>query len=256
MRRALIAGNWKMYKTIGQSVDFVRAVIPLLSDRKDCDVVLAPPFTAIKAVSDALAGSGIGVSSQDVAAESAEGAFTGEVSATMVRDAGASYAIIGHSERRAYYCETDKSVNAKVSCAIQANLEPIICVGERIEQRDAGQAFQVVDTQLSGGLANLTLEDAFRIIIAYEPVWAIGTGRTATPEIAQEMHAFIRSRLGKMFGESVAETTRILYGGSVKPDNCPALMREGDIDGALVGGASLDPVSFAAIVNFGERKQG
>ncbi|HEY6334224.1 MAG TPA: triose-phosphate isomerase, partial [Blastocatellia bacterium] len=241
MRRPLIAGNWKMYKTIGQSADFVRTFIPLVSGNKDCDVVLAPPFTALKALSDGLAGTSIGVSSQDVAAEAAEGAFTGEVSATMVRDAGASYAIIGHSERRAYYGETDKSVNAKVSCAIQAGLRPIVCVGERIEQRDAGHAFKVVDTQLSGGLANLTLEDAFRIIIAYEPVWAIGTGRTATPEIAQEMHAFIRSSLRKMFGESAAETVRILYGGSVKPDNCPGLMCQVDIDGALVGGASLDP---------------
>ncbi|HUK91927.1 MAG TPA: triose-phosphate isomerase [Blastocatellia bacterium] len=253
MRRPLIAGNWKMYKTIGQAVEFAEALTPLVAGNADCDVIVAPAFTAIWAVANALEGSAVGVSAQDVAAEPGPGAFTGEVSAAMVKDAGASFAIVGHSERRAYYAETDASVNKKVRCSIKAGLESIVCVGESLHERDAGHAEKVVGAQLSGGLVNLTLQDASRIIIAYEPVWAIGTGRTATPEIAQQMHAFIRSQLRKMFGESVAESTRILYGGSVKPDNTAGLMEQADIDGALVGGASLEPDSFAAIVNFSRK---
>jgi len=253
MRRPLIAGNWKMYKTIGQAVEFAEALTPLVAGNADCDVIVAPAFTAIWAVANALDGSAVGVSAQDVAAEPGPGAFTGEVSAAMVKDAGASFAIVGHSERRAYYAETDASVNKKVRCSIKAGLESIVCVGESLHERDAGHAEKVVGAQLSGGLVNLTLQDASRIIIAYEPVWAIGTGRTATPEIAQQMHAFIRSQLRKMFGESVAESTRILYGGSVKPDNTAGLMEQADIDGALVGGASLEPDSFAAIVNFSRK---
>ena len=250
MRRPVIAGNWKMYKTIADAVDFARAIKPLVASASHCGIVVAPPFTAIKSVADKLDGSGVGLASQDVAAESGPGAFTGEVSAAMVKDAGASYAIIGHSERRAYYGETDESVNKKVGCALAAGLEPIVCVGEILRQRDEGNAEDVVGGQLNGGLANLTQQQAGRIIIAYEPVWAIGTGRTATPEIAQAMHAFIRSRVAKMFGDSIAEGTRILYGGSVKPDNIAGLMDQPDIDGALVGGASLEPESFAAIVNY------
>ena len=242
-----------MYKTIGQAVEFAEALTPLVAGNADCDVIVAPAFTAIWAVANALEGSAVGVSAQDVAAEPGPGAFTGEVSAAMVKDAGASFAIVGHSERRAYYAETDASVNKKVRCSIKAGLESIVCVGESLHERDAGHAEKVVGAQLSGGLVNLTLQDASRIIIAYEPVWAIGTGRTATPEIAQQMHAFIRSQLRKMFGESVAESTRILYGGSVKPDNTAGLMEQADIDGALVGGASLEPDSFAAIVNFSRK---
>src|SRR5580704_2924980 len=250
MRRPLIAGNWKMYKTIGEAIDFVRTIKPLVAAAGYCDILVAPPFTAVKTVADRLEGSGISVSVQDVAPEPGPGAFTGEISATMAVDAGASFAIVGHSERRAYYGETDKSVHDKVRCCIQAGLKPIVCVGEILQDRDAGNAESVVQTQLYGGLANLTLQDASRIILAYEPVWAIGTGRTATPEIAQDMHAFIRSRITKMFGESAAEDVRILYGGSVKPDNIAGLMDQADIDGALVGGASLQPESFAGIVNF------
>jgi triosephosphate isomerase (TIM) len=219
-----------------------------------CDIVVAPPFTAIKAVADRLDGSNIEVCSQDVAAEAGEGAFTGEVSASMVRDCGARYAIIGHSERRQYYCETDETVNRKIRTALDSGLTPIVCVGERIEDRDAGRAESVVEGQLGGGLRNLTVPDASRIIIAYEPVWAIGTGRTATPETAEQMHAFIRSRVREMFGDTVAEGVRILYGGSVKPDNVAALMSEADIDGGLVGGASLEAGSFAAIVNYKESR--
>lgn len=250
MRRPVIAGNWKMYKLIGEAVEYAQSLKPLVVHSTHCDIVIAPSFTALKHVSTKLEGSNIAVSSQDVAAEPGFGAFTGEVSAEMVRDAGASFAIIGHSERRQYYGETDSLVNRKLFSAMGASLNPIVCVGESLEERDSGQAQTVVDRQLSIGLANLTPQQASRIIIAYEPVWAIGTGRTATPETAQQMHAFVRSRARGMFGEETAQGIRILYGGSVKPDNITALMDELDIDGALVGGSSLDPVSFARIANY------
>lgn len=254
MRRPLIAGNWKMYKTIPEALEFVRAVKPLVVASTHCDIVIAPPFTAIKSVADRLEGSNIQVAAQDVAAETAQGAFTGEVSAQMISDAGARLAIIGHSERRQYYFESDEYVNKKIQAAISSDLLPICCVGERLEERDAGRAEAVVSEQISGGLRNLTVKDASRIIIAYEPVWAIGTGRTATPEQAEQMHAFIRSRIREMFGDRVAEGIKILYGGSVKPDNAQALMNQTDIDGALVGGASLEADSFARIVNFKENR--
>lgn len=215
-----------------------------------CDIVLAPPFTALRALADRLDGSNVAVSSQDVAAEEGPGAFTGEISAMMLRDAGAGYCIIGHSERRLYYGETDESVNKKIPQVLKHTLTPIVCVGERIEDRDGGRAEEVVGRQIGEGLRNLTVQDASRIIIAYEPVWAIGTGRTATPETAEQMHSFIRSRLSDMFRDEVAAGIRILYGGSVKPDNIAELMAEEDIDGALVGGASLEPEMFAKIVNY------
>ncbi|HET8675491.1 MAG TPA: triose-phosphate isomerase [Blastocatellia bacterium] len=252
MRKPLIAGNWKMYKTIPEAVDFIQAFKPMVVSATHAEIVLAPPFTAIKAVADRAEGSNIGVAAQDIAKEAGPGAFTGEVSASMVKDAGARYSIIGHSERRQFYGETDDSVNQKVRNAFGAGLLPIVCVGERIEERDAGRAEEVVGTQLRGGLRNLTVAEASHIIIAYEPVWAIGTGRTATPETAEQMHSFIRSRIQEMFGDTVAEGVRVLYGGSVKPDNIAALMNEADIDGALVGGASLKAESFARIVNFRE----
>jgi triosephosphate isomerase len=252
MRKPLIAGNWKMYKTIPEAVDFIQAFKPMVVSATHAEVVLAPPFTALKAVADRAEGSNIGVAAQDIAKEAGPGAFTGEVSAAMVKDAGARYAIIGHSERRQYYGETDDSVNQKVRNAFGVGLLPIVCVGERIEERDSGRAEEVVGTQLRGGLRNLTVMEASHIIIAYEPVWAIGTGRTATPETAEQMHSFIRSRIQEMFGDTVAEGVRVLYGGSVKPDNIAALMNEANIDGALVGGASLEAESFARIVNFRE----
>ncbi|HXG90805.1 MAG TPA: triose-phosphate isomerase [Blastocatellia bacterium] len=250
MRKPFIAGNWKMFKTIAEALDFVQAFKPLVIASTHCEIVLAPPFTAIKSVADKLEGSNIGVAAQDVATESRTGAFTGEVSAMMIRDAGARWAIIGHSERRQYYGETDESVNKKIRAAIAEDLTPIVCVGERLEERDAGRAESVVDGQLSSGMRNLTVSEASRIIIAYEPVWAIGTGRTATPEMAQQMHAFIRSRIREMFGDRVADEVRILYGGSVKPDNIASLINQVDIDGALVGGASLEAESLAGIVNY------
>lgn len=250
MRRPIIAGNWKMYKTIPEALEFVQSFKPLVVASTSCEILIAPPFTAIKPVSDRLESSNVQVAAQDVATESGPGAFTGEVSATMIKDAGARWVIIGHSERRQYYCETDATVNAKIRASLGVLLSPIICVGERVEDRDAGRAEAVVESQLAGGLRNLTVSEAAHIIIAYEPVWAIGTGRTATLETAQQMHAFIRSRVRAMFGDRVAEEMRILYGGSVKPENIAALMNQADIDGALVGGASLEADSFARIVNY------
>jgi triosephosphate isomerase len=244
MRRPIIAGNWKMNKTIPEALDFVQALKPLVVASTHCEIVIAPVFTAIKAVSDRLEGSNVEIAAQDAASDPGPGAFTGEVSASMVKDAGARWVIIGHSERRQYYGETDVTVNSKIRSVIGADLTPIVCVGERMEERDAGRAEQVVEAQLTGGMRNLTVSEASRIIVAYEPVWAIGTGRTATPETAQQMHAFIRSRLGAMFGAGVADETRVLY-GECKPDNVVALMDQADIDGGLVGGASLEADSFA-----------
>ncbi len=242
-----------MYKTIPEALEFVRIFKPLVVASTHCEIVIAPVFTAIKSMADRLEGSNVEVAAQDSAADPGPGAFTGEVSASMIRDAGGRWVIIGHSERRQYYGETDESVGAKIRSAVGAGLLPIVCVGERLEDRDATRAETVVEAQLTAGMRNLTVTEASRIIVAYEPVWAIGTGRTATPETAQEMHAFIRSRLGAMFGDRIAQTTRILYGGSVKPDNIVALMDQVDIDGGLVGGASLEADSFARIINYKER---
>ncbi|MFY9610286.1 MAG: triose-phosphate isomerase [Blastocatellia bacterium] len=252
MRRPIIAGNWKMYKTIGEALDFVQLLKPLVVASTHCEIVIAPTFTALKLVAARVEGSNIQVAGQNVAAEEGPGAFTGEISAAMLKDGGASWVIVGHSERRQLFGETDESVNKKIRVAIGAGLTPIMCVGERLEERDSGHAETVVGGQLTSGMRNLTLPEAARIILAYEPVWAIGTGRTATPEIAEQMHIFIRSKVHEIFGDSVAEEMRILYGGSVKPDNIKALMDQPDIDGALVGGASLEPGSFAKIVNFKE----
>jgi triosephosphate isomerase len=254
MRRPIIAGNWKMYKTIAEAVDFVRTLKPLVVSSTHCEIVIAPPFTAVRAVAERAEGSNIEIGGQDVADEPGPGAYTGEISASMLRDAGAGWAIIGHSERRQYYGETDESVSRKIRCAIAGDLRPVCCVGERLEERDAGRAEAVVSAQIAGGLRNLTASEASRIILAYEPVWAIGTGRTATPETAQQMHALIRSRVREMFGDDVAGGVRVLYGGSVKPDNIASLMEQADIDGALVGGASLEAQSFARIVNYKEAR--
>lgn len=250
MRRPIIAGNWKMYKTISEALEFVRVFKPLVVSSTHCDIVIAPVFVSLKSVADRLEGSNVGVAAQNVACESGCGPFTGEVSALMVKDTGAQWVIIGHSERRQFCGETDDTVNLKIRAAIEVDLSPIVCVGERLEDRDAGRAEQVVDGQLTQGMRNLTESDASRIILAYEPIWAIGTGRTASPETAQQMHAFIRSRIGALFGQRVAAETRILYGGSVKPENVGELMNQVDIDGGLVGGASLEADSFARIVNY------
>jgi triosephosphate isomerase len=253
MRKPVIAGNWKMYKTAGESVDTALALKSLVANANHCEVVIAPVFTSLKTVADRLEGSNIGVAAQDCSTELEEGAHTGEVAAFMLRDVGVSYVIVGHSERRQFYFETDTMVRRKVQAAITSGLTAIMCVGESLEQRDQGIAERVVSGQLSGGLSGLTASDLDRIIVAYEPVWAIGTGRTATPEQAQEMHAFIRRVFAERHSESAAQALRILYGGSVKPDNISGLMAQPDIDGALVGGASLVAETFARIVNYDRR---
>ncbi len=250
MRKPVIAGNWKMYKTLGQAVDTALALKPLVANANHCEVVLAPVFTALKTVTDRLQGSNVLVAGQDCSTEVAEGAHTGEVAAFMLRDVGARYVIVGHSERRQLYAETDSMANKKTVAGISAGLTVILCVGESLAQRDQEIAENVVSGQLRGGLSGLTASDLDRIIVAYEPVWAIGTGRTATPEQAQEMHAFIRRVFAERHSAEAARAVRILYGGSVKPGNIAGLMAQQDIDGALVGGASLNAESFAQIVNY------
>jgi triosephosphate isomerase len=239
-----------MYKLLGESVETALALKPLVANANHCEVVIAPVFTAIKTVADRLEGSNVRVAAQDCAPEAKQGAYTGEVGAEMIKDAGASHIIIGHSERRQFYGETDRTVNLKTRAALEYGLTAIVCVGESLAEREGSQAENVVKTQLLGGLDGLTVADMERIIIAYEPVWAIGTGKVATPEQAQEMHAFIRACIAESHSPSVADAVRILYGGSVKPDNIKGLMANEDIDGALVGGASLEAQSFAQIVNY------
>jgi triosephosphate isomerase len=249
MRHPVIAGNWKMYKTIAEAVRFIDVLKPKVASANHCEVVVAPPFTALKAVAEAAKGSNIQVAAQDVSWEK-EGAFTGDVSAPMLREAGCTHVIIGHSERRQYHHETDERINRKLKAALTGNMTPIVCVGETLEEREAGRTQAVLERQFTKGFMALTAQDFSRIIIAYEPVWAIGTGRTATPEIAAGSHRTLRSLIVKQFGGEVAEQTRILYGGSVKPDNIQGLMAQEEIDGALVGGASLKADSFSAIVNY------
>jgi triosephosphate isomerase len=250
MRKPVIAGNWKMYKTVSESVDTALALKPLVANANHCDVVIAPVFTALKTVADRIEGSNIRLSGQDCSTEVEEGAHTGEIAASMLRDVGCSHVIVGHSERRQFYGETETMVQKKVLAGISMGLNVIMCVGESLGQRDQGIAENVVSGQLTGGLSGLTASDLDRIIVAYEPVWAIGTGRTATPEQAQEMHAFIRRVFAEGHSAEAAQKLRILYGGSVKPDNVAGLMSQDDIDGALVGGASLKADSFAQIVNY------
>jgi triosephosphate isomerase len=250
MRKPVIAGNWKMYKLHDEAVNTALELKSLTANANHCEVIIAPVFTALKTVADRLEGSNVKVSAQDCAPESKQSANTGEVSAEMLKDVGCTYAIIGHSERRQFYGESDASVNKKTKAALQADLTAIVCVGEKLEEREAGEAETVVKTQIAGGLDGLTVSDMERIIIAYEPVWAIGTGKTATPEQAQEMHGFIRKILAETHGGETADKVRILYGGSVKAENIRELMNEADIDGALVGGASLEAESFARIVNY------
>ncbi len=250
MRKPVIAGNWKMYKLLNEAVDTALALKPLVANANHCEVVIAPVFTALKTVAARLEGSNVRVAAQDCATQNDFGSHTGEVAPAMLEDVGCSQVIIGHSERRQFYGETDISVNQKTKAALDAGLTAIVCVGEMLAEREAGQAESVVKRQLVSGLDGLTLADVERIIIAYEPVWAIGTGKTATPEQAQEMHSHIRQTLSQSHGAEAAQNVRILYGGSVNPDNIATLMSQPDVDGALVGGASLDAESFAKIVNY------
>ncbi|MFQ5989133.1 MAG: triose-phosphate isomerase [Candidatus Methylomirabilales bacterium] len=247
MRTPLIAGNWKMYMTTADAVALVKQLQTLLVGTDTVEVVVCPPFTALPAVGEALKGSGIGLGAQNMHWEK-EGAFTGEVSPVMLKDLGCRYVILGHSERRQYFGEDDFLVNRKLKVALEHGLTPIVCIGETLGERQDGRTLQVVERQLQGGLSNISPETAHGITLAYEPVWAIGTGHTATTEQAAEVHSFIRKRLAELWGEATA--VRILYGGSVKSDNIDGLMAEPDIDGALVGGASLKADSFARIVRF------
>ncbi len=239
-----------MFKLIGDAVAMVTALKPLVANANHCEIVVAPPYPAIKAVADRLEGSNIKVAAQDLSTEIKHGAHTGEVCGDMLKDAGCTHVIIGHSERRAMYGDTDQIVNRKIRAALNFNLSPIVCVGETLAERDAGKEEEVVASQLERSLMELTANHLMRIIVAYEPVWAIGTGRTATPTQAQQMHAFIRLWISQKFDPTTADNLRILYGGSVKPENISDLMRESDIDGALVGGASLEAESFARIVHY------
>jgi triosephosphate isomerase (TIM) len=250
MRKPVIAGNWKMYKLHDEAVDSALALKPLVANTTHCEVVIAPVFTALKAIANRLDASNIMIAGQDCAIQNEFGAHTGEIAPAMLKDIGCSHVIIGHSERRQFYAETDDSVNKKTMAAAAAGITAIVCVGEDLSERESGKAESVVKTQLTGGLTGLTVSDMERIIIAYEPVWAIGTGKTATPEQAQEMHGFIRAVLAGTHGADTANATRILYGGSVKPENIAELMSQSDVDGALVGGASLEAESFAKIVNY------
>lgn len=249
MRVPVIAGNWKLFKTIGEATSMVNGLKALVAGTKDVEIVVAPVFTALNRVSEAASGSNINLAAQDCFWEE-EGAFTGEVAPKLLKDAGCSHVIIGHSERRQYFGESDATVNKKTKAAIAAGLTAIVCVGETLAERESEKTFSVIETQIKSGLEGLSPEAVTRIIIAYEPVWAIGTGKTASDEQAQEVHSFIRSLVSRLFGSSTADAVRILYGGSVKPDNIKGLMAQKDIDGALVGGASLKADSFAAIVNF------
>ena len=246
-RKKLIAGNWKMNKTSSDAVALVQEIVAAIGKQTDVDVVVCPPFTSLESVGKALDGSVVKLGAQNVHPEPS-GAFTGETSVGMLRALFSSYVIVGHSERRSYFGETDAFINQKVLAALKGQLKPILCVGETLGQRDGGQTLSVVQTQLEGGLEGVAKDQLTSIVVAYEPVWAIGTGKVATTEQAQEVHAFIRSLLAKSFGEAVAEKVRILYGGSMKPANAPELLGQKDIDGGLIGGASLEARSFVDLV--------
>ena len=247
MRHPFIAGNWKMHKTVHESVVFAKEFRAMVKDVIDVEIVVAPPFTALHAVAEAVRNSTVGVAGQNVHWER-EGAFTGEISAGMLKEAGAEYVIIGHSERRRLFYETDETVNLKVVAALGAHLTPIVCIGETLEERERDETLTVLDRQIKAGFDGLTGDQVASLVIAYEPVWAIGTGQNATPLQAGEAHAHIRSRLRQWFGAPAADQCHVIYGGSVKPDNIHELVILPDVDGALVGGASLDVRAFGDIV--------
>ncbi len=252
MRKPVIAGNWKLFKTSAEAVELVTALKPLVSGAADVEIVVAPVFTVLDRVNKVIAGSNVRLSAQDCYWE-AEGAFTGEISAKMLLDAGCSHVIIGHSERRQYFGETDETVNKKTKAAIAAGLTVLFCIGETLAEREQGETFAVLGRQITGGLAGIPESDLARVIVAYEPVWAIGTGKTASDDQAQEAHAFIRGEIKRLYSLAAADAMRILYGGSVKPENIAGLIARPDIDGALVGGASLKADSFAALVNAAQK---
>ena len=250
-RKPVIAGNWKMFKTVAETVQFLDEFKPLVAAADHCEIVICPPFLSVTPATQNARGSNVAVGAQNVHWEE-EGAYTGEVSAKMIIGAGATHVIIGHSERRQYFGETDETVAKRTAAALAGGLTPIVCVGETLAERESNRTEAVLEQQFEGGLGSLTGEQFSRIIVAYEPVWAIGTGKTATPEIAADAHRFIRQKAEARFGPEAAAALRILYGGSVKPANVQGLMEKDDIDGGLVGGASLEPESFAAIVNYNQ----
>ena len=247
MRTPFIAGNWKMYKTVHEAVVYAKEFRGVVKDVKGVEIVLAPSFTALHAVAEATRNTNISLAAQDVFWER-EGPYTGAISPLMVKEAGAEYVIIGHSERRTLFGETDASVNRKTMAALAVELTPIVCIGETLEQRDRDETMTVLDRQITDGLDGLTVDRVASLVLAYEPVWAIGTGRTATPDQAAEAHAHIRRRLRQWFGAAAADQCRLIYGGSVKPDNIQSLMLADNVDGALVGGASLTVRAFADLV--------
>ncbi|MCF3649024.1 triose-phosphate isomerase [Synoicihabitans lomoniglobus] len=247
IRKKLIAGNWKMNNTSSDAADLVSGIVSEVGRANDVDVVVCPPFTSIESVGKALADSSVKLGAQNMHPERS-GAYTGEISAGMLRSLFASYVILGHSERRALFGETDAFINQKVLAAIKSELKPILCVGETLEEREAGTTLKVVQTQLEAGLVGVSKEQATSVVIAYEPVWAIGTGKVATSDQAQEVHAFIRDLLNKLFTPAVGGKIRILYGGSMKPANAPELLAQPDIDGGLIGGAALEARSFVDLV--------
>ena len=249
MRTPIFVANWKMHMTAAEAVAFAEAFLPRVGGTSGVEIAIAPPFTALDRLARALAGSNVGLAAQNVNPEP-EGAFTGEIAPGMLAELGCRYAIVGHSERRTYYGESDAYVANKAAALFSANITPIVCVGESLEERESGRTIDVVAAQLAGSLALVPEARAAEAVIAYEPIWAIGTGRTATPETAQQVHAFVRERLRARFGAAAGDAIRIQYGGSVKPENVDDLMAQPDIDGALVGGASLDPTAFSRIVQF------
>ncbi len=248
-RRPLIAGNWKMYKTVAEAEETARALAGQTTDVDSVDIMIAPPFTALTHVASLVKNSRVAVGAQNLFWEK-EGAYTGEIAPGMLTEAGCRYVIIGHSERRQHFGETDETVNKKIAAALTAGLAPILCIGESEAQREADETFSVLDKQIKRGLKDLFANDLRELVIAYEPIWAIGTGKTATSEQAQQVHQFLRGLLAELFDEPFARSVRILYGGSVKPDNIAELMSMEDIDGALVGGASLNAETFARIVTY------
>ena len=247
MRKPLIAGNWKMFKSISEARIFLKSLRAALDTVSDRQVVVCPPFTILGAAAEELKGSRIALGAQNAHWEK-QGAFTGEVAVSMLAEIGCPFVIVGHSERRQYFAETDVTVNKRMLAVIAGGLTPIVCIGETLQEREANQTFAVIERQIKAGLAGLSKPG--EVVIAYEPVWAIGTGKTATPEQAQDVHAFIRKQFAALYGEPAADAIRILYGGSVKPDNAAALMKQPDIDGGLVGGACLEVESFTKIVMF------
>ena len=245
-----MAGNWKMYKTPAETASFFEKFLPLVAASQHCDVLICPPFVDIAVAVAAAQGSRVAVGGQNLYWSVKEGAFTGEVSGPMLKAAGCASAIVGHSERRQYFGETDETVLKRTLAALESGLQPVVCVGERLEEREASRTDAVLGTQFRDGISKLTPEQFAHVVIAYEPVWAIGTGKTATPEMAADAHRTLRGLVEAAYGKDAASAVRILYGGSVKPDNVKGLMAQPEIDGALVGGASLEAVSFASIVNF------